>query len=71
MGRQQAQPEPFHWTDDQSYTANCSCVHHQVPVSLIKKFFPSILMWLRDDYPLLELYAIYDNWVSAAALAAA
>ena len=44
-------------------------------MSLIKKYFPRILMWLRDDYPLLdrllERYAVYDDRVSAAAPAAA
>ena len=46
----------------------------EVQVSLIKKYFPHILMWLRDDYPLLdrllERYAVYDDRVSAPAPAA-
>lgn len=65
----------FHWMEDQSYTANGFGVHHHGRVSLIKKYFPRILMWLRDDYPLLdrllERYAVYDDRVSAAAPAAA
>lgn len=65
----------FHWMDDQSYTAHGFAVHHHGRVSLIKKYFPRILMWLRDDYPLLdqllERFSVYDDRVSTAAPAAA
>jgi len=65
----------FHWMEDQSYVAHGFGVHHHGRVSLIKKYFPRILMWLRDDYPLLdrllERYAIYDDRVSEPAPSAA
>lgn len=55
----------FHWMDDQSYSAHGFGVHHHGRVSLIKKYFPRILMWLREDYPLLdellERYSVYDD----------
>ena len=50
-------------------------MHHHGRVSLIKKYFPPILMWLRDDYPLLDRlldrYAVYDDLVKAPAPSAA
>ncbi len=55
----------FHWMSDQSYAEHGFGVHHHGRTSLIKRYFPRILMWLRDDYPildeLLERYAIYDD----------
>jgi hypothetical protein len=65
----------FHWMEDQSYTANGFGVHHHGRVSLIKKYYSRILMWLHDDYPLLdrllERYAVYDDRVSVSAQAGA
>lgn len=55
----------FHWMDDQSYTLHGFGVHHHGRVSLIRRYFPRILMWLRDDYPLLDVlldhYALFDD----------
>jgi hypothetical protein len=55
----------FHWMEDQSYAAHGFGVHHHGRVSLIKRYFPRILMWLRDDYPLLDIllerYSLYDD----------
>jgi hypothetical protein len=65
----------FHWMEDQSYAVHGFGVHHHGRVSLIKKYFPRTLSWLRDDYPLLdrllESYAVYDNELRAATPAAA
>ena len=65
----------FHWMEDQSYVAHGFGVHHHGRVSLIKKYFPRILMWLRDDYPLLDQlldrYATYDDLARVPAQAAA
>ncbi len=55
----------FHWMENQSYVTNGFGVHHHGRVSLIKKYFPSLLMWLHADYPLLEQllerYTVYDD----------
>lgn len=55
----------FHWMEDQSYAAHGFGVHHHGRVSLIRKYFPRILMWLRDDFPLLDVlldrYALFDD----------
>lgn len=55
----------FHWMNDQSYATHGFGVHHHGRVSLIKKYFHSLLLWLRDDYPLLEQllerYAAYER----------
>jgi len=55
----------FHWMDDQSYAQHGFGVHHHGRVSLIRRYFPRILMWLREDFPLLDRlldqYAIFDD----------
>jgi hypothetical protein len=60
----------FHWMEDQSYTTHGFVVHHHGYVSLIKRYYPRVLMWLRRDYPLLdqllERYGIHENFEGAA-----
>ena len=55
----------FHWMHDQSYAEHGFGVHHHGRVSLIRRYFPRILMWLREDYPildeLLDRYSVYDD----------
>ncbi len=64
-----------HWMENQIDAAHGFGGHHHGLVSLIKRSYPRILMWLRDAYPLLdrllEPYAVYDNLLNASAPVAA
>lgn len=44
----------FYWADDQSATVAGYVVHHHARVALLEKYLPRLLMWVRDDYPIIK-----------------
>ena len=44
----------FNWSEDQSYVRNGFVLHHHNKVRLIERYFPLLIMWIRDGYPIVD-----------------